>query len=1236
MAKFKDPVITQIVDDLNVLNEGTIPTPLLVSQCELQGPLTIVSNGSANTQATLAITQPDVNYSGSMRIQYRRLDLATLVTASSRNITFIGVTDQAKSLAEILQKFSASLASYLLPELEDTGPYDLNREITQVVLQPKSNSLVLAPESITLNVQTAPVDIGEFSILNNISTFTSSLPFPVAGTTQDEIKELIVSRLFLANAQTQPITHDAFDFEILPAALDYTYGSTKKVKVTITDPDNFYTGEQTFVYILKDYGSMVDLPQSGYPVITYNEGETINVAIANALNAKNLYATPEDFYPGPIKPIRDVDYSSSVDTTFSFGSDESLVFQSTNTYPSGFKCVATTLYPFEEIIRFVVSSAGNKKILTTTNTTTMPVTIELLEKPAEFSSSSLAVDVNFTTLLSLPVGTYKIRITRPDSYRTPLTHHQSSSVNASEINVTEVFKVKGHDLTNLFAYNTSLTTVYPGAFDESTYTYRARQLFLGCSSLASLPDHIFDAMTRCHDWQGALASTVALTVIPDELFGFLTAYKPDCLGLFNGAGPEVIPTNLFKNAHWLVFNNIFQNASNIKTISTGFIAAMKQKVYADQVSNMFINCTSLQNVPADLFVGLAPPLSTVVPYYGFWSFNSVFYGCTALTTVPAGLFSPFANTEYNTLSFQNTFQGCTSFNAIPQGLFDGLQFPSNTPGLANTFQGCIALTSIRGDIFRNCVLGKALGFDGVVSGNGTFANTGLTSIPADLFVGNETSVEGMVYTFANTKITALPANLLAGCTAMNSVAGAFFQSALLTTVPSDLFAGAPNLINMEGVFRECPLLTSIPAGLFANQVNATKMPYMFWGSGLTSIPAGLFDTNVKVQTVEGVFLNCPITGVASNLFVSHPELTNVSYALSGTRITNANANTFAGALAITNVRSLFYGCKQLTSVDADIFKYQTELVLASGLFGSTDVLTTVPSTLFQNCTKMTEISFMFATAKGLTTIPATLFQSSKATITSVQYLASGAIALTEIPATLFQDMVNVTGASNCFEKCTTLTTVPSGLFSSFSKCTNFDSAFDGCTGITTIGTNLFATNTNSVSLVSVFDDCHALTAVPDQIFFALKNISNLRMAFMNCYSLTTVGRLVANTMSTKIEIGGLLGGDLVNTGPSQYPNITIADNLIDSTIQVKIGAYGFLLPFNRRTALTKNIDNLFGANCKFEIASYETKGYFAGMQITGSGTNFITKHAVPTTTTGFFTGSTGLSDYASLPAWAKA
>lgn len=1237
MAKYKDPVLKQILDDLAVQNPDA--PAIAVGRVSLSNVVASTAGGAlTNTRATLTVA-PDVGdqLAGTMTVYYRRLDLAELFGEGATSATFTGTAEQSVTLEQVMTKLSSDFGLYVTPELNNAASFDLTRTDLPIVLTPKADSAVLAPTPLAITVKTVPVDIGLFSQVTGINPFTSAtdpstgLPYtkPAPG---EDIQAFIVKRLFLANLQTTPIPSSDYTFEVLPFVADSYMGNIKDVRITVTNSDGHYTGTQTFRYYLQSIGLVVEPLAVTTPQLNYTAGQNARQALKAQINANGVYAEESDFMDTELRPVRASDWTIG-DTTVVFASEESLMYGSWY-QPTNLKAVETKLYPYEEIVRFQVDVVGQKQIGTTTNLSTMPVTIELLEKPAAYGGTLAVTPGTLTTVDALPVGVYKIRITRPDSYRTPFTHRQFNDANPAELNIIEVFKLKGHDLSNTLAHS-SITSVPAGCFDEAVDCYRAVGLLLDTRNLTTVPAGIFDKMTRCVNWNQAF-NVSGITSFPSKLFGFNKVYRPSFSNTFSGCKVSTIPFDLFDNVRWLDLSGLFGTMTEMTTFPTGVLAAMNLR-YLSSMDNMFLQCFKLTTVPADLFEGVPDPAPWALPstYATIFSINNMFYNCSALALLPANLLARFRRARMGdrcTVDMRTMFKGCTALAAVPVGLLDGLTFITGAPSLSGTFSGCTSLRSLPNGFFSNCVLNGALGSSTSFTVEGCFFQSGLESIPVDLFTSNAGNLLGAQNTFAYTNIVSIPAGLFAGCSEIQTLEGCFWHCTQLTGVPAGLFADCSKNTTLESTFRQCSALASVPSNLLQGQTALESVAYMFWdATSLTAIPAGFFANMQALLSASGVFYSSGLTGPIDNVFTQSPLLASVDSAFAYTNITSAGPNVFSGAFALTNVSSVFSSCKFLTTVSAALLQNNQEILSLQGMFFLCETLTAVPANVIQSCPKVTTVANMLYGCKALVAVDQSWFMNSPL-ITRFDGFLQNCTALTTIPTGLFYTLSQVQSASSLFKGCTGLTTVGDNLFANWTTCSQFSNCFEGCTSLSAVPANLFgaaASNAMSATMQYIFSGCTALTAVPDGMFFAFKNISDISFCFNQCPNITTVGRLISNTMSPKITIGGLFyqGG----TG-----DLALADNLIASTIPVNIGAYGYQLPFTGHSNLSKNIDNLFGANCKFQIATYETKNYFANMQITGSGNNFITKHAVPTTSNGFFTGSTTLSDYATLPAWAKA
>lgn len=132
----------------------------------------------------------------------------------------------------------------------------------------------------------------------------------------------------------------------------------------------------------------------------------------------------------------------------------------------------------------------------------------------------------------------------------------------------------------------------------------------------------------------------------------------------------------------------------------------------NDIEATFYGCTSLNNIPSDIFDNCPNIIAFKYTFYGCTGLESIpsdlfnncqdayrfyytFANCTGLTTIPEALFSVCTNAT----NFGCTFENCTGLTSIPEKLFDNCQ---NIENFYSVFEGCTGLTSIPEGLFDNC------------------------------------------------------------------------------------------------------------------------------------------------------------------------------------------------------------------------------------------------------------------------------------------------------------------------------------------------------------------------------------------------------------------------------------------------------------------------------------------------------------------------------------------------------
>ncbi len=189
-------------------------------------------------------------------------------------------------------------------------------------------------------------------------------------------------------------------------------------------------------------------------------------------------------------------------------------------------------------------------------------------------------------------------------------------------------------------------------------------------------------------------------------------------------------------------------------------------------------------------------------------------------------------------------------------------------------------------------------------------------------------------------------------------------------------------------------------------------------------------------------------------------------------------------------RDMFNGCTGITSVPADLFRYNTQAntnVFLGTFYGCTS-LTSIPTDLFRYNTAVSTSGF-FATFYGcasLTAIPTDLFRYNTLVSTSGFYATFyGCTGITAIPTDLFRynTLVSTSGFFRTFYVCTGITSIPTDLFryNTAVSTLGFYATFYNCTGITSIPTNLFRYNTavSTSGFYQTFNGCAKLQLISD-------------------------------------------------------------------------------------------------------------------------------------------------------------
>ena len=382
--------------------------------------------------------------------------------------------------------------------------------------------------------------------------------------------------------------------------------------------------------------------------------------------------------------------------------------------------------------------------------------------------------------------------------------------------------------SNTFAECADLTTVGGPLFSGTLTPAESMfgQMFYK-SGITSIPENIFGNLNgdgAPSMFERTFNNCENLTTVDGPLFsGTITPAERMFYWTFNNTAITSIPANLFGTLNGdgapMMFAQTFFNCKNLTTADGSLFSGTITP--AESMFYYTFSDTAITEIPADLFAGIQGAPAESMFYYTFYN--------TALTEIPADLFAGIQGAPARSM-FDFTFWQCNQLQSIPENLFAGIHGAPAERMFSGTFYNT-ALTEIPADLFA--------GIQGAPADSmfyRTFSNTAVTSIPANLFGtlngdGAPSMFERTFYECTN--LTTVGGPLFSGTLtpAENMFSGTFSNTAL-TEIPADLFAGiqgAPAEDMFDSTFYSCSELQSIPENLFAG-ISGPAATDMFAGT----------------------------------------------------------------------------------------------------------------------------------------------------------------------------------------------------------------------------------------------------------------------------------------------------------------------------------------------------------------------------------------------------------------------
>ena len=222
----------------------------------------------------------------------------------------------------------------------------------------------------------------------------------------------------------------------------------------------------------------------------------------------------------------------------------------------------------------------------------------------------------------------------------------------------------------------SLLTSLPNDLFQYGGSIKALNYTFAYSSLVTVPEGLFDGMTKVTNLSNLFSYSDKLATLPEGLFNGMTEVK-STYGLFDGCSAlKSVPEGLFSCMTKVTdLTALFRSCSSLVSIPVGLFNGMTE---VTNLSYCFSYCTALTSFPEGLFSCMTKVTEL----------TALFDGCSSLVSIPAGLFSEQVNATY----FRYCFRRVPA-KAIHPNIFCNeatektTRFANVTPNFSNCFYG---------------------------------------------------------------------------------------------------------------------------------------------------------------------------------------------------------------------------------------------------------------------------------------------------------------------------------------------------------------------------------------------------------------------------------------------------------------------------------------------------------------------------------------------------------------------
>ncbi len=720
---------------------------------------------------------------------------------------------------------------------------------------------------------------------------------------------------------------------------------------------------------------------------------------------------------------------------------------------------------------------------------------------------------NVTSMIEMFSGCSSLVNLNLNSFNTSNVHYMQGmfdgcsslvELNLSSFNTSEVT-----DMDYMFYKCSSLTTVSVGSGWDMTHVQRCEEMFFHCYSIV-----------------GELGTTYNSAY--DEHVGEDAAHvdRSDYPGYFVSADYLTVPYALLsadKKTLTLYHDGQRGTHRTQKTYSINMADNEDPGWYLDE--SMY----DITQVVIDPSFADARPTST---YYWFGQMN-VLNGITGMeylntseVTNMAGMFEEcFVLTSLDVSHFDTKkvknmagmFNGCNELTALDVSGFD----TRNVTNMYGMFATCSSLTAIdvrNFDTQKVTNMGSMFyGCDSLTSLDVSFLNTTNVTRMSYMFQDCENLTSLDLSNFNTAKVTDM-SHMFYGCTNMRTICVGDGWSTNNVTESSDMFTGCTNLVGGSGtvfastyVDKEYARVdggTSAP-GYFVD-LSFNDTPYALLSSDGTTLT--FYRDSKRITRAEKSYNmnegeNAPgwrsddsyanvTTVVFDESFAQARPTTTASWFAGMTNLTTITGIENLNTSEVTSMRSMFFNCSSLTSIDVSHFDTQNVTSMRT-VFYNCSGLTSIDVSHFDT-RNVTIMRSMFSGCSSLTSLNVSNFDTRNVTDMSSMFLACS--SLTSLDVSSFNTS-NVTDMSYLFQDCSNLTTFDLRNFNT-QNVTNLSFMFYRCTGLTDV--NLSSFNTQSVTTLSyMFGACPSLTTL-DLSSFNTATVTYMSYMFVNCSNLKTI------------------------------------------------------------------------------------------------------------------------------------